>query len=253
MILPCWGETALVKKRLPSRKFVYFDLKEASLLGVGSFHWTSLLSIRILQHSWYVDIIPLLNLKKSAHSQSPALIFCFWGFWRSSKQRITEERQFFWFARHGLRNFQDISAMNQTWRKKPNLRWVFFDVRNGVFFWWFFSPCQVLSPNFFWVSFVWQGGYNNSKKGEQKHEKKAFPTALTSQHWTQPLVEGLYDLDPTVGWHWVQHLSLTECKKACEARFFFVKIRIHQVPIGFLHFSCKIEVCCTRSLCVVKR
>ena len=38
MILPCWGETALVKKRLPSRKCVYFDLKEASLLGVGSFH-----------------------------------------------------------------------------------------------------------------------------------------------------------------------------------------------------------------------
>jgi len=28
--------------------------------------------------------------------------------------------------------------------------------------------------------------------------------------------EGLYDLDPTVGWHWAQHLSLTECKKACE-------------------------------------
>lgn len=79
MILPCWGETALVKKRLPSRKCVYFVLKEGSLLGVGSFHWTSLLSIRILQDSWYVDIIPLLNLKK-VHTHSPQLsIYCFFG------------------------------------------------------------------------------------------------------------------------------------------------------------------------------
>lgn len=79
MILPCWGETALVKKRLPSRKCVYFVLKEASLLGVGSFHWTSLLSIRILQDSWYVDIIHLLNLKKKVHTHSPQLSFSFGG------------------------------------------------------------------------------------------------------------------------------------------------------------------------------
>lgn len=168
----------------------------------------------------------------------------FFGFWRSSKQRTTEERQFFWFARHGLRNFRDISAMNQTWRKKPNLRCVFFD---GPFL---HGRC---CPPFFGCILFDNGGYNHLKKRWTKPRKKAFPTALTSQHWTQPLVEGLYDLDPTVGWHWAQHLSLTECKKACEARLFVVKIRIHQVPIGFLHFSCKIEVCCTKSLCVVKR
>ena len=249
MILPCWGETALVKKRLPSRKCVYFVLKEASLLGVGSFHWTSLLSIRILQDSWYVDIIPLLNLKKSAHSQSPALIFFWGGFDAHPNRESLKSGNFPGLPGMDSETFRTFlpwtkpGARNQTWGG------CFLMSELVFFFWWFFSPCQVLSPPFFWVSFVWQGGYNNSKKGEQKHEKKAFPT----QHWTQPLVEGLYDLDPTVGWHWVQHLSLTECKKACEARFFVVKIRIHQVPIGFLHFSCKIEVCCTRSLCVVRR
>lgn len=66
MILPCWGETALVKKRLPSRKCVYFDLKEA-------------LSIRILQDSWYVDIIPLLNLQKKCTLTVPSSHFLFLG------------------------------------------------------------------------------------------------------------------------------------------------------------------------------
>ncbi len=79
------------------------------------------------------------------------------------------------------------------------------------------------------------------------------------QHGKPQLVEGLYDLDPTVGWHWAQLLSLTECKKACEVGvsagggvvkwawgsscFLVVHIRIHQVPLDFiLRFSCK-KVC----------
>ena len=256
MILPCWGETALVKKRLPSRKCVYFVLKEGSLLGVGSFHWTS---------SWASEscrIVDMLILYLS---------------WTSKKCTLTVPSSQFIVFLGFLRIFQTenhwraaIFLVCQAWTQKlsghfchePNLAQEtkpevgVFWCQNWCFFLMVLFSMPGAVPQFFWVSFVWQGGYNNSKKGEQKHEKKAFPAALTSQHWTQPLVEGLYDLDPTVGWHWVQHLSLTECKKACEARFFVVKIRLHQVPIGFLRFSCKIEVyevCCTRSLCVVKR
>ena len=31
--------------------------------------------------------------------------------------------------------------------------------------------------------------------------------------------QGIYELDPTVGWHWAATLSLRDCKKACEARW----------------------------------
>ena len=150
MILPCWGETALVRKRLPSRKCVYFYLKEASLLGVSSFHWTSLLSIRILQHSWYVDIIPLLNswTSKKVHTHSPQLSFFFWFltiFQTENHRRAA------------------IFLVCQAWTQKlpghfchePNLAQ---ETKPEVrVFWWSFSAWQVLSP-IFWVYFVWQRG-----------------------------------------------------------------------------------------------
>lgn len=183
MILPCWGETALVKKRLPSRKCVYFVLKEASLLGVGSFHWTSLLSIRILQHSWYVDIIPLLNLKKSAHSQSPALIFFWGGFDAHPNRESLKSGNFPGLPGMDSETFRTFlpwtkpGARNQTWGG------CFLMSELVFFFWWFFSPCQVLSPNFFGCLLFDKGVITIQKKVNKSTKKKHFQHSTEPNHW----------------------------------------------------------------------
>ena len=198
-------------------------------------------------------ILYLSWTSKKVHTHSPQLsFFVFGGFDAHPNRESLKSGNFSGLPGMDSETFRTFlpwtkpGARNQTWGG------CFLMSELVFFFRWFFSPSQVLSPHFFGCLLFDKGVITIQKKVNKSTKKKSFPTALTSQHWTQPLVEGLYDLDPTVGWHWVQHLSLTECKKACEARFFVVKIRLHQVPIGFLHFSCKIEVC-TRSLCVVKR
>lgn len=183
MILPCWGETALVKKRLPSRKCVYFVLKEASLLGVGSFHWTSLLSIRILQDSWYVDIIPLLNLKKSAHSQSPALIFFWGGFDAHPNRESLKSGNFSGLPGMDSETFRTFlpwtkpGARNQTWGG------CFLMSELVFFFRWFFSPCQVLSPNFFGCLLFDKGVITIQKKVNKSTKKKHFQHSTEPNHW----------------------------------------------------------------------
>lgn len=50
---------------------MWLHLKEAALPGVSSFHWKSLLSIRILENSWYFTILE----PKKVHAHSPQLRF----------------------------------------------------------------------------------------------------------------------------------------------------------------------------------
>ena len=50
---------------------MWLYLKEAALPGVSSFHWKSLLSIRILENSWYFTILE----RKKVHAHSPQLCF----------------------------------------------------------------------------------------------------------------------------------------------------------------------------------
>ena len=43
------------------------------------------------------------------------------------------------------------------------------------------------------------------------------------------VAQGVYELDPTVGWHWATTLSLPQCKKSCEVRSNFFGFQRWQV------------------------
>lgn len=144
-------------------------------------------------------ILYLSWTSKKVHTHSPQLsFFVFGGFDAHPNRESLKSGNFPGLPGMDSETFRTFlpwtkpGARNQTWGG------CFLMSELVFFFWWFFSPCQVLSPQFFWVSFVWQGGYNQFQKKVNKSTKKknisnsTYLTALNPSTGGGPLRFGSY-------------------------------------------------------------